>query len=85
MYLSLSVKCWKILIRGAILWPATVQTIHCNTKNAFSCIQQCGHAVSTDSNSFTGRTAFGMANSGTAEQAETFVYDRHSFRDAYRF
>ena len=41
--------------------------------------------MSTDSNTFTGRMAFRMANSGTTEQAETFVYDRHSFRDAYRF
>jgi hypothetical protein len=64
---------------------ATLQTIHSNTKKAFSCIRQCGHVVSTDSNTFTGRTALGAANSGTTEQAETFVYDRHSFHDAYRF
>jgi len=63
----------------------TLQTIHCDTKNAFICTRQCGHVVSTDSNSFTGRKAFRMANSGTAEQAVKFVYDKHSFRDAHRF
>ena len=84
MYPSLSVKCLKILIRSAILGPRYRQyTV--NTKNAFNCIRQCGHGVSTNSNTFTGRTAFGMANSGTTEQAEISVYDRNSFRDVYRF
>jgi len=63
----------------------TLQTIHCNTKNAFSCIRQCEHVKSNDSNSITGRKAFRLVNSGITEQAETFVYDKHSFRDAYRF